>query len=388
MAFIYRRERKDGTPRYVVIFRDQHGRWRERTAGPRRRDAEALLRVIAGQVAEGTYGRPEVPTFCEFAADFLESKRLEVKPSTLYDYRQVVDNHLLPYFGRVSLSEITPHALQGFLVAMQGKGVSPATTGKVSHPVNNRAHLSGLPRHHGEGLARPQGHPAARRRPGDPRPGSHRRPAAAQGGEEGDGLPFPGGGPGPPCGRERGYARYHRRGRLLRPAPGGDIRPEVGDIDFEAGVIKVVRSLSSGHGFTDLKTASSRRAVPLLPRLSAILKERYRARGRPGEEELVFCTARGTPFDRRNFMTRGFEPALAAAGLKRIRFHDLRHTYASLAIAAGMDPKALQQAMGHSSIMVTMDTYAHLFPGAHERALRRMEAMFGGGERVVPLRPQ
>ncbi len=133
------------------------------------------------------------------------------------------------------------------------------------------------------------------------------------------------------------------------------------DIDFDAGIIRVVRSYGP-HGFTDLKYPSSRRAVPMPPNLIAALEERRRRKGNPGPDELVFPSKAGTPLDRHNLTARMFEPLLEKAGLRRIRFHDLRHTYASLAIAAGMDPKALQQAMGHSSVMVTMDIYAHSFP--------------------------
>jgi hypothetical protein len=63
------------------------------------------------------------------------------------------------------------------------------------------------------------------------------------------------------------------------------------------------------------------------------------------------------------------------AGLKEIRFHDLRHSYTSLAIAAGMDPKALQRAMGHGSIRITLDVYAHLLPCSYDGAMERMEAL-------------
>jgi len=83
----------------------------------------------------------------------------------------------------------------------------------------------------------------------------------------------------------------------------------------------------------------------------------------------------GKPMDRHNLVSKSFKPILEKAGLRRIRFHDLRHTYASLAIRAGMDPKALQRAMGHSSITVTMDTYAHLFPGSYDNAINQMELM-------------
>ena len=73
-----------------------------------------------------------------------------------------------------------------------------------------------------------------------------------------------------------------------------------------------------------------------------------------------------------------FKKALERAGLPRIRFHDLRHSYASLAIAAGTDPKALQRAMGHGSIRITLDVYAHLLPCSYDGAVERMEALLAG----------
>ena len=69
---------------------------------------------------------------------------------------------------------------------------------------------------------------------------------------------------------------------------------------------------------------------------------------------------------------------LGGAALREIGFRDLRHSFASLAIAAGMDPKALQRAMGHGSIRITLDVYAHLLPCSYDHATERMEALLVG----------
>ncbi|MEJ5187125.1 MAG: hypothetical protein WHT46_08600 [Candidatus Geothermincolales bacterium] len=101
MAYIKSRRWKSGRVSYIVRFKDQHGKRREKSAGPRRKDAEELLRRILEEVAKGTYGvRKEDPTLFEFSETFLKAKKWEVKPSTYNDYREVLANHVLPFFGK------------------------------------------------------------------------------------------------------------------------------------------------------------------------------------------------------------------------------------------------------------------------------------------------
>jgi integrase len=96
------------------------------------------------------------------------------------------------------------------------------------------------------------------------------------------------------------------------------------------------------------------------------------------DHDLIFCTAFGTPLDRGNVVKRDFWPLLRQAGLRRIRFHDLRHTFATLLIAQGESPKYIQAQLGHASIQVTMDRYGHLLPDINEQAARRLEdSLFG-----------
>jgi integrase len=94
--------------------------------------------------------------------------------------------------------------------------------------------------------------------------------------------------------------------------------------------------------------------------------------------ELVFPNEVGKPENSNNMVKRGFIPALRRANLPQIRFHDLRHTYASLLIKQGEHPKYIQGQLGHSSIKVTMDTYGHFMEDTNHEAAKRLGiAIFG-----------
>jgi integrase len=93
-----------------------------------------------------------------------------------------------------------------------------------------------------------------------------------------------------------------------------------------------------------------------------------------GEDDLIFPSERGTPLDGRNLVRRYFEPALRTAGLPRIRFHDLRHTFASLLIAQGEHPKLISEQLGHASVQITLDRYGHLMDQSYGDASDRLEA--------------
>jgi integrase len=111
------------------------------------------------------------------------------------------------------------------------------------------------------------------------------------------------------------------------------------------------------------KTSAGRRQVRLSGESLRVLREQLLARA-PNELGLVFPTPGGTVWRKDNFMARVFRPAVRRADLAPVRFHDLRHTYAALLVAAGAHPKLLQAQLGHTSINVTLNTYGHLFPDA------------------------
>ena len=89
--------------------------------------------------------------------------------------------------------------------------------------------------------------------------------------------------------------------------------------------------------------------------------------------EWVFCNEHGGPVDGDNLRHRVFYKLLSKAGLRRVRFHDLRHTFASHLLQQGESPAYVKEQMGHSSIQVTVDIYGHLIPGANRQAVDRLD---------------
>ena len=100
------------------------------------------------------------------------------------------------------------------------------------------------------------------------------------------------------------------------------------------------------------------------------------ARGLWKDLGLVFATTIGTPLDASNLVARDFKPLLRRAGLPIIRFHDLRHGCGSLLFSEGVPVKLVLEILGHSSMSVTMDVYAHVLPDMQERAAAAMDGLF------------
>jgi integrase len=90
---------------------------------------------------------------------------------------------------------------------------------------------------------------------------------------------------------------------------------------------------------------------------------------------LVFASETGAPLSAQNVSSRYFKPLLKSAGLPDVRLYDLRHSHATLLLAAGEHPKVVQERLGHATITLTLDTYSHVVPGMQERAAQRLDAL-------------
>ena len=150
-----------------------------------------------------------------------------------------------------------------------------------------------------------------------------------------------------------------------------------GDIDWSSRQIHVKRTYNHGR-FYDPKSKASRRKIDLAPQLIKALKEWRLASRFNVENDLVFPNPEGKPQNHTRMLRKSFHPTLIRAELPRMRFHDLRHTYASMLIEQGENIKYVQAQLGHSSIHMTLDVYGHLMDTVNQEAASRLgEFVFG-----------
>lgn len=151
------------------------------------------------------------------------------------------------------------------------------------------------------------------------------------------------------------------------------------DVDWDAGVVRVRRSLSDVAGRlveTEPKSKKARRDVPVPAFVVDMLRP---LRGDRVGDRYLFGTPEGKPFRHSNFYRRHFRPAVKKAlpaAWHALRFHDLRHTYASLLCERGVHPKEMSELMGHSSVQITLDRYTHMMPHAGSAIAARLDEAY------------
>jgi len=159
------------------------------------------------------------------------------------------------------------------------------------------------------------------------------------------------------------------------------------DVDLDMLSISVSQTLYKRGGvvmFQEPKTARSRRRVAMTPKLAMFLRD-YKQDclwlGKPvGLDNLVFCRQNGEPIDP-GVLSHESARIAKAADLGGLRFHDLRHTFASLMFLRGAKPKVISEALGHSSVAFTMDTYSHIIEGMQEDAMALLDEVIPPGTR-------
>jgi integrase len=161
------------------------------------------------------------------------------------------------------------------------------------------------------------------------------------------------------------------------------------DVDLDMCAISVSQVLYTRGGtpeFKEPKTEHGRRRVNMTPKLALYLAS-YRAEreafhlvvGKPLTlDDLVFVTPEGRPINP-SVLSHNFTKAVKEAGLEHIRFHDLRHTFASLMLMRGAKPKVISEALGHSSVAFTMDVYSHIIDGMQQDAMALLDEVIPAG---------
>ncbi len=143
------------------------------------------------------------------------------------------------------------------------------------------------------------------------------------------------------------------------------------DIKWQQKQIHIQRSFNKGTWYKT-KTKTSNRRIDIGPTLLKVLKE-WKLACPPSKLNLIFPNEIGQPMDSKNMVNRYFKPGLKDAKINPIRFHDIRHTFASLLIDQNENPKYIQGQLGHSSIQMTFDIYGHLMKKTNQESATRLE---------------
>jgi integrase len=306
--------------------------------------------------------RPPIPTLGEYAAAWLLGISGLVRPQTLEAYTYRLEQHVIPCLGERPLDEITVDDILELIGELREKGLAGGSIRSMLTP------LSRLFSH------------AARR-----------DVIAANPISKLDRTERPG-----TWMREQRVLNREEIGRLLEAAPpqyrtllatavlSGLRQSELlglrwRDIDFADQLIHVRRALDRKGRDVPPKTRHSVRDVVLMAALAQALKEHRQRSPFKGPEDFVFASQVGTPLHRRNVWRQALQPAFSKAGIERLRWHDLRHTFASLLIGGGANVVFVSRQLGHGTSDVTLRVYAHLFDHAEQaqRTREMLQQIFG-----------
>ena len=364
------REKPKGSGVYWA-FIDHNGKRRAKKIGTDEKAALGIAKKIEAKLALGDFGVLEktksVKTFKAFAKDFLEGyAKTALKESTYRGYRSILDKHLEPAFGKKPINEISRTDVKNFIFKKIKDGMS------ISRAKRIKATLSGIFSHAVEdGLILVN--PAARLdrflNAKDQSLSNEISPYSAKELEIyletvrshfAEHFPM--------------FLTLARTGLRLGEALG----LQWGDIDFRGKFIEIRRAWVNGR-LTTTKTGKTRRvdATPLLlatlKSLNQRRKEQTLKNGWGEVPEWVFVNQDGKPLDPGNVRGRVHYKACEKAKLRRVRIHDLRHSYATIRISAGHNIADVSRQLGHASIKITVDTYYHWLPSQHTGEISELD---------------
>lgn len=352
MASVHKR----GATYYVVYRVDGKQKWAK--AGPRKKDADRLKTEIERQLHQGIYREAPDITFKELAGKWLELKKSELRPRSLASYEPMV-RRIVAAFGPRKVKTIRQEDVEEFAATML-ETASPDLT-KRTLTLFKTICAKGI--QYGYLYANPVEHVA--------------KPKAPK--------------------REMDYLSPEEMAKLIEATDErhrcliifacltGCRQSEIlglrwRNVELESGRV-FIRQVCHGGRFYEPKTEKSRRAVAIPPALVKALKAhqlRQAVELESNQHDLVFPNLIGKPMDGHNVTRRILRPALRRAGLREVRFHDLRHSYISMLMNQGANIRFIQQQAGHSSAQITWDRYSHVYPETERAAVLQAEsALFG-----------
>ena len=370
------------------IRKRKDGRWEGRyTVGHDPETGKAIIKNVLGKtqaevkeklkkaIEENVgidYGRSKTYTAGNWLEVWYENyAKIKMRPSSYLNYRGYIENHIKPQLGKIPLNDLTTLHLQQFYKKLlaegrveriesqkQPKGLSAKTVRNIHQIISSALKLAIeqrlIARNPAEGCALPK----AERKEMQTLPVEQLTSFLREAKDSGV------------------YELYYldlatglRRGELLGL--------KWTDIDLDRGVLKIQRAISRQNGKVveaPLKTKNAYRTLPLSADAIDVLKAQ---KNKVGSSEWVFPSPTGGPMSPDSVLHM-LQRVLKRAGLPRIRFHDLRHTFATLALQNGVDIKTVSGMLGHFSAGFTLDTYAHVTTSAKREAAKTMGNILSG----------
>jgi len=370
------REKSKGSWQIQVYTGNKDGKYTRHfeTIRGKKSDAQRRLTELLSSLDKGIYTPPGKLTVAEHLHQWLEGYvKTNCSPRTLDGYQSIMETHLIPALGHVQLKHLNPKAIQAYY----GQACEKLSARTVHH--QHRVLSQSLKYAVRQGyLGR---NPAELVDPPSPCKKAMRTltPSEVE-------LLF-----------ENAQGNYHYP--IIYTAVSTGLRQAelLGlrwrDIDLDMLSISVSQVLYKRRGicqFKEPKTAHSRRRVAMTPKLALFLRE-YRVEreslywqlGQPlSLDSLVFASVEGKPIDP-GVLSHDFARIVKRASLEGVRFHDLRHTFASLMLLRGAKPKVISEALGHASVAFTMDTYSHIIEGMQEDAMALLDEVLPAGKNGV-----
>ena len=330
-----------------------------------KKEAQAYLNEQLTEVSKGTFFEPSTLTVKQYLEYWLEHVKAQVAPRTHASYSGNCYNHIIPYLGNIKLAKLQPIQAQKFLTELGNTGLANSSITAIHRifktALNQAVKLELLPRNPMEAVEKPR----------TPKTtmqvlNSEQVVELLQSAE----------------GRQ-----YHTL--LLTAVYTGMRRGELlglmwKDVDLEQGVIRVrqiaQRITGKGMVFGDTKTSGSRRAITIPQSVVVALKKekvkqaewKLKYGSLFKDNGLVFCSKTGKPVEPR-ILQEFLKRSLQIAGLPPIRFHDLRHTHATLLLQQGVHPKIVAERLGHANVGMTLDTYSHVLPNMQQEAVQKLD---------------
>jgi integrase len=366
------------------IFRRSDGRWtgqitlegglRKTFYGKTRQEVATKLSAALRQIDQGLPLVAERQTVEQFLASWLETRRAELVVESWRRYEQCARLHITPHVGKIKLARLTAQHVQHVYAACLAEGLSTTTTRHV-HAVLHRAlesavRLGLVARNVADMVDAPRKrrveiHPLTRE--------EARQLLRVAAGDRLEAL------------YTLALATGMRQGELLA------LRwRDLDLLDGEHGRLSVVATLKRREGravWAQTKTKQSRRQISLAPPVvEALRQHRHRQRiervaaGVAWQEweglGLVFVDEIGMPLTDWHIRNRLWR-LLREAAAPRVRFHDLRHTCATLLLSQGINPKIVSEMLGHSSVAITLDIYSHVLPDMQHDAATALAVALG-----------